>query len=221
MSIQERLREVQVLVTDHSGVNSDDSYLVAEANRRMVVARGGESFTYKEWRTKLSSSAFTFLSDRGYTGLDPAEVQAEYAAIYRQLREDGQRPIMYPDAPLFYARRKKDGCANIILSSHPKREIEQELIEFGIIHLFDDVIGDVEDKAEGLKKLLGCSAPRRMSYQGDMAKDIIAAKSAGLLSIGITTGYHDRPKLEVESPDLLVDSLTELDQHFGRTFAHA
>ena len=48
---------------------------------------------------------------------------------------------------------------------------------------------------------------------GDTIYDIRAAKSAGVSSVGITTGYHTRDMLAAESPDILVDSLAELAEY--------
>ena len=47
-------------------------------------------------------------------------------------------------------------------------------------------------------------------YVGDHINDILAAKKAGVLSCGITTGWCDREELLRTNPDIVIDDLREL-----------
>jgi len=207
------LDELQILVTDHSGIISDDRRPVWQANIRMLKMRNRPSLTFEEWQGVSASSAFTLLRKMGVEEDEPA-VQAEYTEIYREVRATGTHPVCYGDAVIYFARRKAEGRSNIILSSHPLSELRRELEEYRLDRLFDDVIGDVADKGVALKKLLGFRAPRTMSYVGDMTHDVHAAQRAGITSIGVASGYHSRETLEAANPDVLVDSLTELNTLF-------
>jgi len=44
---------------------------------------------------------------------------------------------------------------------------------------------------------------------GDAVGDVRCARAIGAMSIIVTTGKHDRIKLEAESPDIIVDSLSD------------
>ncbi|MHA1821313.1 MAG: HAD family hydrolase, partial [Promethearchaeota archaeon] len=45
---------------------------------------------------------------------------------------------------------------------------------------------------------------------GDMTLDINAAKSAGVIAVGITTGYDSKEVLEKAGADYIINSLSEL-----------
>ncbi|MBI4021550.1 MAG: HAD family hydrolase [Candidatus Aenigmarchaeota archaeon] len=49
-------------------------------------------------------------------------------------------------------------------------------------------------------------------YIGDSPSDMEAAHRAGVLAIGITTGYYNERQLEAAGADLVVDSLLDLKQ---------
>lgn len=59
-------------------------------------------------------------------------------------------------------------------------------------------------------------APANMLMAGDSANDILAAKAAGCLSVGVTFGYGDMAQLSQNpstKPDWLIGSLPEIYEH--------
>ena len=53
--------------------------------------------------------------------------------------------------------------------------------------------------------------PAETAYVGDSPFDVRAAKAAGMFAVAVTWGrIHDRPKLEAEQPDAIVDTAEEL-----------
>jgi len=50
------------------------------------------------------------------------------------------------------------------------------------------------------------AAPAGCAMFGDSVGDIEAAKSAGVVSVGVSWGYQSRSRLELSSPDFIVDA---------------
>ncbi len=53
-------------------------------------------------------------------------------------------------------------------------------------------------------------SPERAAYVGDAVVDVLAAKAAGMASIAVSWGAAARADLEATGPDVLVDSVAEL-----------
>jgi phosphoglycolate phosphatase len=51
-------------------------------------------------------------------------------------------------------------------------------------------------------------------YIGDSPEDIEMGKRAGLLTVGVRSAYPTNWKLERSNPDIFIQSLSELLQHF-------
>jgi HAD superfamily hydrolase (TIGR01509 family) len=67
-------------------------------------------------------------------------------------------------------------------------------------------------KSEKLGKLLRAhqAKPVECVFVTDTLGDIRAAKKVNMPSVGVTFGYHDRVRLEVGEPDMVVDTWDEL-----------
>lgn len=60
--------------------------------------------------------------------------------------------------------------------------------------------------------------PQRTVMVGDSINDILAAKNAGVPSIGVTFGYTDVPMVKLE-PDVVIDDFNELTALFEELVA--
>jgi phosphoglycolate phosphatase-like HAD superfamily hydrolase len=82
----------------------------------------------------------------------------------------------------------------------------------GLVNTF---IGSVTDKASVIQITLAGFGARHtdVCYIGDTVFDIRAAKKAGVMSVAVASGYHTHERLAAEKPDILVRTLTELQQY--------
>ncbi len=58
--------------------------------------------------------------------------------------------------------------------------------------------------------------PSRCIYIGDSHVDIRAGRKAGMMTIGVLTGLHDRETLENENPTMILDSVADLTPYVAR-----
>ncbi|HWN11418.1 MAG TPA: HAD family hydrolase [Pyrinomonadaceae bacterium] len=108
-----------------------------------------------------------------------------------------------------------------VVSSGNDCRVNREIDELGLSGFFEVVIcheqiSNRKPHPEGLEiamRVLG-SAKNDVGYVGDTPEDIEMGKGAGVLTIGVRSDYPTSWKLELAQPDLLIESLTELTDHF-------
>lgn len=71
------------------------------------------------------------------------------------------------------------------------------------------VVGSAEDKRSSLAIAAGAKA-HAVAYVGDTPQDIVSARAAGLIAIGVTDGYTPEHSIREARPDLVVDNLSQL-----------
>ena len=50
----------------------------------------------------------------------------------------------------------------------------------------------------------------RIIMVGDMKSDIVAGKSAGAITIGVTSGFYSKEMMEKVNPDMLLSDITQI-----------
>ena len=113
-----------------------------------------------------------------------------------------------------------------VVSSGNDCRVNREIEELGLAGFFEVVIcheqiGNRKPHPEGLEtamRSLGC-VPTEVAYVGDTPEDIEMGKGAGVFTIGVRSDYPTSWKLEGSRPDILVESLTELTDHFDDAVA--
>jgi HAD superfamily hydrolase (TIGR01662 family) len=108
-----------------------------------------------------------------------------------------------------------------VVSSGNDCRVNREIKELGLAGFFEVVICHEQIRnrkphPEGLEiamRLMNCSQ-EESCYIGDTPEDIEMGKRAGLLTVGVRSAYPTNWKLESSSPDIYIQSLTELSEHF-------
>lgn len=206
------LSRTRAFLFDWSGTVSDDRRPVFAANHRMRMDYGlpaAESF--ERWLETCSARAFDHFREAGVVATE-REVDALYHAHLTDVIEEGIRPEAYADARASMARLAGTNRPIGIVSSHPSRHLQVEADRYRIREYLRAIEGDCADKCPrliGVCEAFGV-APGEAFYVGDTVYDIRAAKRAGLVAVGIATGYHAADRLAAEEPDALFPSLTAL-----------
>ena len=112
-----------------------------------------------------------------------------------------------------------------LVTSTLGRFIEFKLIPLkrcGVHHLFHSVItlDDVKNRKPSGDPLLECARrlgenPGKCAYVGDTTGDIVAGKAAGMRTIGVLTGLDDYQALKGEDPDMILDSVSQLQEQLN------
>jgi phosphoglycolate phosphatase len=208
------LDDIRLAIFDHSGVLSDDRPPVYEANMVLLQRRGTNRITFEDWLRASKASAADLVESFGHR-IDRASVSSEYAEVYSDIVVGGLAPTMYVDVPEVLDQLKENSIRLGIVSSHPTQNLITELGGYGIRDLFDDISGADGDPVPKNKRLVQmCGGfsfrPDQAVFVEDTIYGLQHGKDAGVHTIGVTTGYHNRERLEAEKPYAVLDSLKEI-----------
>jgi phosphoglycolate phosphatase-like HAD superfamily hydrolase len=242
--------DVSFCVFDWSGVISDDRRPVFAANNTILEKLGHPVMKdYDDWLPTVKLTVQDFWEARGieddWRGKEAGRVLAglgdddrktithvygsffdllfaNYKAAYEEEVRSGNSSVAYADAKSALSRIKGSGRTIAVLSSHPASTLLAEAERYGVAGLLSKVVGSAREKVEGLANMCAYMGfvPNKTLYTGDTIYDVRAGKGAGCATAAVTTGYHLRPALEAEQPDILVGSLTELVALLEITDAH-
>ncbi|MBA2704236.1 MAG: HAD family hydrolase [Blastocatellia bacterium] len=116
---------------------------------------------------------------------------------------------------------KRKGYRLGVVSSGTECRVVREISELGLESIFEIVICNEQmtnkkPHPEGLDtalRSLGCKC-EHAAYVGDSPEDIEMGKRANMLTVGVRSDYPTSWKLESQGPDILLNSLNELLNHF-------
>lgn len=119
------------------------------------------------------------------------------------------------------AQLRRKGYRMGVVSSGNDRRVNREIEDLGLSGFFETVIcheqvSHRKPHPEGLEiamRTLGV-AGTEVGYVGDTPEDIAMGKAAGVFTIGVRSDYPTSWRLESAQPDLLIESLTKLSEHF-------
>ncbi|MEK7602386.1 MAG: HAD hydrolase-like protein [Patescibacteria group bacterium] len=193
------LPHIDLVISDWSGVISDDRRTVHEALMRMLAKRGIARMSYTDWEQTARVSPRKFLTSMSELKVFGTfeELADEYEETFNLVSFEGLRPEVFPDVQDFLSHIKLNlpGTVVVVASSHPQKYLEDEAKLFGVHGLIKDFVGDAHEKITALKGVLGGVPANRAVYVCDSRYDICAARGAGITAIGIPTGYHSETEL--------------------------
>lgn len=194
---------------DWSGTLSNDPVVILAANNRMFEQKGLTPLTLEEWRPRTKLNAAQYMRDHGIGGSN-AELLAWYQKELESVKASGIHPSPYPNTTQLLSCLKTRGFGIAVLSTHPTSHLREESDQYGIAGLIELFIGDSPNKTEGLRELMKrfeVTNPQHALYVGDTVYDIQHAKEAGVISIAVCEGFHDKVRLAAENPDFIFDDL--------------
>ena len=141
-----------------------------------------------------------------------------YMKYYRDHLSDFPRP--YPETEAGLALLKSLGIPLVVITNKNEILAAELLKQLGLADYFSLILGGdslPEKKPSPLPlqhaaEVLGID-PDNMLMVGDSRNDILSAKAAGCLSLGVTFGYGDMAELskhEATRPDWTIGSLPEI-----------
>jgi HAD superfamily hydrolase (TIGR01549 family) len=140
------------------------------------------------------------------------------AKIYDQIF-DNQIPLI-PGVLEVIPEVSNSGFKMAIVTSTPRAHLNHKLLplhESNLIRYFGEIIAadDTINKKPSKDPLILCAErfgipTDRCMYVGDMRVDIRAGKAAGMITVGVLTGFDTYQQLKTENPDTIIESVAHL-----------
>ena len=206
---------INTLLFDWDGTLVDSAQLGLAAFEHSFAALGF-TFDHEIYRTVYSPNWYLIYEAMGL----PKEKWKLADDLWVQhYGEQTAQPV--PDAQQTIKHLKERGYQLGIVSSGSECRVARELHELSLESFFETVICNeqMQNKKphpEGLEtamRSLRCSS-ETTCYVGDSPEDIEMGKRANLFTVGVSSGYPTSWKLKSHRPDILIESLPELLNHF-------
>jgi phosphoglycolate phosphatase len=190
---------------DFDGVLADSLDLYADAVTR-CLDRIGMPFEKgrEDYLALFDGNYYESMAARGIDLVAFAQATKE---IFPAIDYDTMKPFSGL-APVLDALRKDHLLA--VVSSNGSRTIQKMLARFGFDPYFKEILGydflfSKKEKIDYAVEKYGIL--REMAfYIGDTCGDILEARAAGVRSVAVTWGWHDRERLLAVGPDFVIDT---------------
>ena len=220
----------EVILFDLDGTLIDSAPDLADAVNATMERLGRKTYDESTVRGWVGNGA-TVLVKRALSGsreidenlLD--DVVKETLAIFMEAYRERicERTVLYPGVPGTLEALRDAGCRMAVVTNKPSPFVGPILEKLGIASLFDLILGGEDlprKKPDPLPLLTACermgATVDRAVMVGDSSNDILAAKGAGMQSIGVTYGYNYGEEITVCGPDAVVERFDELPRLLGR-----
>jgi len=190
---------------DFDGVLADSLDLYAEAVARCLERIGTPIVKNREDYLALFDG--NYYESMAARGVDLAEFARAAKELFPQIDYDAMKP--FPGLiPVLDVLHRDHLLA--VISSNGSRTIRSMLERFGFAPFFKEVFGSdfhlsKTEKIGHALEQYGIPGQRAF-YVGDTAGDVLEARAAGVRSVAVTWGWHDRERLTAVHPDFLVDA---------------
>jgi len=160
----------------------------------------------------------SFMKYYGFSEEKAREATAKYRERYTPIGV--HETTMYPGTRECLEELKKQGYVIGMASSKPEQYCKVVLEDFGILELFDDVVGATMDGRIDSKEQVLEEVFRRWSHFekdeicliGDTMYDVEGANAHDIPCIAVTYGFGDVEEMRAGGAVAFIDSLLELPQ---------
>ena len=210
-----RAHSINTLLFDWDGTLVDSAQLGLTAFEQSF-ADLGVAFDHEIYRAVYSPNWYSVYEAMG---LPQEQWQLADDLWVQHYGEQTAQPVA--GAAQTIADLKQKGYRLGVVSSGSEGRVAREISELGFARFFETVICNEQmtnkkPHPEGLEtamRSLGCVSDATC-YVGDSPEDIQMGKRANLFTVGVRSGYPTSWKLQSHSPDIFIESLAELLEHF-------
>jgi len=204
---------VGAVIFDASGTLVDDSLATWEAFNKFFNLCGLNSLSFETFKEKFCLPCSSFLVKMDV----PEKAMREFPMVFNQLYlESLNRVKLFADVKECLLALRRSSIKLGLVSATPSELLWPALEKLRLPRFFKLAIGNAP-KPSPLPIYQACevigTSPEHAVYVGDMEQDVICAKRAGAVSIGICRengSYHDRNRLEAQNPSYVISDLEEL-----------
>jgi phosphoglycolate phosphatase-like HAD superfamily hydrolase/ADP-ribose pyrophosphatase YjhB (NUDIX family) len=199
---------IRNVLFDWSGTLVDDLGAVVEATNAVLTRAGRNPLSREQFREEFALP-FTGFYQRHTPHVPMEQLEAWFHARFREVQD---QVTALPHARGFLEFCRGRGLRTGLLSTmHPEHFAVQAKAN-GFDRFLDHVHLGIWDKREKIAAILKEHGwrPEETVYIGDMEHDVETARSVGMGSVGVLTGYNSSDRLHRAGPDLVVEHLGEL-----------
>jgi len=200
---------IDTIVFDWSGVLSDDLECVVEAVNDVLTYLKKEPTTTTYFRENYPDDFIDLWRSLGVT-LSRKTIQELYNKQFAANKKDPSKikPKPINGVENVLAQLADEQRKLIVLSTHPQQFLDKEMMEYRFTLFFSkgNVHGSVYNKQSALRMIP--LSPNSIIV-GDTAVDMKAGNAAGIIPVGVLTGYQTREYLEHHTK-YIIPTLAEL-----------
>lgn len=204
------MAEIRNVIFDWSGTLVNDLPAVWRATNYTLSKSGRPEMSLEEFR-----SEFCLPFDEFYDRVTPGVPLEQLEKWYKESFAEEQKEIkQLPYAREFFDFCQQSGLRTFLLSTiHPDHYKAQSA---RITFQFDREYVRVLDKRAKICEILTENdlKPESTIFIGDMQHDIETARTGGIYSCAVLTGYNTLEQLRQSRPDVVVEHLGKLKQMF-------
>jgi phosphoglycolate phosphatase len=215
---------IQLVAFDMAGTTIDDHGLVYEALAESVRETGATlaPADLQQWMGTEKSSAITALLRLGGVTPEPATVDAAFDRFREILAASyhSHPPVALPGVEAALRELRARGI-RVALTTGFSEDVAFPLLDSLGWSVGDqlDAVATASDVAAGrpapdlihhAMELSGITDAATVLAAGDTAVDVLAARNAGAIAVGVLTGKLSRPEFERLDHDYILDSVVDV-----------
>jgi HAD superfamily hydrolase (TIGR01509 family) len=206
----------KAILYDHDGTLVNSLPVVVAATNAALTAAG---FPAQPDHVVIKAMVLPTAPRMGFhSGVtDPVRLAHMAAEFYRHANLLPHHATAYPGVPALLAEVAARGIAQGVISNNQGAFVRRVVAALGLAQYLGPVLGEEDMPApkpdpRGLLQAAASLGVRAQDcwFVGDAGPDREAARSAGMLAIGVTWGIHRRDELEALGFDRLIDAPGEL-----------
>jgi HAD superfamily hydrolase (TIGR01509 family) len=208
-------REIENLIFDWDGTLVDSAHLGLVAFEK-TFSELGVTFAHEIYEAKYSPNWYSTYEALGL----PRELWQVADDLWIQYYGEQSASLIEGVGDTLLTLRRKGYRLGIVTSgskSRVCREVEQSVLAdgFAVIICNEDIVNK-KPHPEGLELAMrGLNvAPSRCAYVGDAPEDIEMGRRGNVLTIGVRSAYPSSGRVLAAKPDLYLDRIVELVNHF-------
>ena len=216
---------INTFIFDLDGTLLDSVPDLAIALNRMLIAYNRSTYaenTIRQWvgngARKLVERGLTAGEVSGSQCLSESEIDSALECFLSFYRESfSKNSTLYPGVSGTLNALKASGYSLALVSNKPVEFIPPILREFSLSTFFPVALGgdSLAERKPSPVPLIYISekldvAPRQCVMVGDSKNDIVAAKAAGMKSVGLTYGYNYGESISNHKPDWVFDHFEDV-----------
>ena len=204
---------IRNIILDWSGTVVDDLGAVVQATNDVFREFGRAEISREAFRSEFALPSSRFY-ERFLPGVPMERVEEVY---HRQFQVRRSEMGLLPGVSEFLEFCRGSNRALYGISTMYGHHFNEQARRLGVRDYFLRVYVEVIDKATEIRRVLTENhlVPQETAFVGDMAHDIEAAKTCGVLPVGILTGFDTVDKLAPAGAALVVRGFGELQQLLG------